>query len=297
MTILCYGEIGLDIYVALDQLPTVERSAWSTEDFENIGGAAANSALWLANWEVPTRLAGHDAGADREGAVLLEALAGRPHLDSSFISSHAGYRTPRCQCLVTPDGERSFITHWAREMRLCPPSAAMFADARWLNLDMSGPLPQRLQAAEMAAARGIPIVVNDIYERDNPLLPLLHTLVLSAAVIRSKYDKSAPLALARALGAAGDCNVIVTDSGRELTILTPDGAKAAISPPRVRVLDSTGAGDVFKSGLLYGLRQGLPLLEAARWGAAAGALICQVAGVTKTLAPLDALQRLAASGG
>ena len=50
MTILCYGEIDLDIYVALDCLPTMEKSATCSEDFENVGGAAANSALWLANW-------------------------------------------------------------------------------------------------------------------------------------------------------------------------------------------------------------------------------------------------------
>ena len=67
MTILCYGEIDLDIYVALDRLPTMAQSANCSEDFDNVGGAAANSALWLANWAVPTRLAGHDLGDDQAG--------------------------------------------------------------------------------------------------------------------------------------------------------------------------------------------------------------------------------------
>ena len=40
--ILCYGEIDLDIYLALDRLPTRELSAWVIDEFDNVGGAAAN---------------------------------------------------------------------------------------------------------------------------------------------------------------------------------------------------------------------------------------------------------------
>ena len=39
------------------------------------GGAAANSALWLANWGVSTRLAGHDLGDDRAGDAVREVFA------------------------------------------------------------------------------------------------------------------------------------------------------------------------------------------------------------------------------
>ena len=60
----------------------------------------------------------------------------------------------------------------------------------------------------------------------------------------------------------------------------------------MEAVDTTGAGDIFKSGLLYGLLQGLPLAEAARWGAAAGSLMCRVAGTTHTLAPLSAVEAL-----
>ena len=172
MTILCYGEIDLDIYVALDRLPTMEKSATCSEDFENVGGAAANSALWLANWGAPTRLAGHDLGDDRAGDAVRDVFATQPQLDTRFIACHAGYRTPRCQCLVTPDGERSFIMHWPQELRMTPPTPAMLEGVDWVNLDMSGPLPLRLKLAEMAAGRGIPVLINDIYSADNPLLPL-----------------------------------------------------------------------------------------------------------------------------
>lgn len=295
MTILCYGEIGLDIYVALDRLPTMERPAWSSDDFELVGGAAANSAMWLANWGLPTRLAGHDLGDDRPGDVVRELLAAGPPLDGQYIACHAGYSTPRCQCLVTPDGERSFISHWPPEMLMTAPSPAMFEGVSWLNLDMSGPLPMRFKAAEMAAERGIPVLINDLEQVDHSLLPLVDVLVVSAAVAHSKYPEKDPMDLATELMRAGDCDVILTDAAAPINILTRDGAWEPVAPPAVDAVDTTGAGDIFKSGLLYGLSQGLPLPESVRWGAAAGSLICKFAGTTKTLAPLSEVRALLAS--
>ena len=295
MTVLCYGEIDLDIYVKLNRLPTMERSAWCSEDFENIGGAAANSAMWLANWGMPTRLAGHDLGDDRPGDVVRQLLASLPLLDTRFIARHAGYRTPRCQCLVTPDGERSFITHWPEEIRMTAPSAAMFEGVKLLNLDMSGPTPMRLQAAKMAVERRIPVLINDVYQPEHRLLPLIDVLVISAEVARNSHAEKNPLELAAKLMTAGDCHVIVTAAGGDIHIISREGERSKVSPPSVSPVDTTGAGDIFKSGLLYGLLGELPLREAVKWGAAAGSLMCQFAGTTETLAPLSDVKALQSS--
>lgn len=292
MAILCYGEIDLDIYVALDRLPTLEKSATCSEDFENVGGAAANSALWLANWGLPTRLAGHDLGDDRAGDAVREVLAAQEQLDTRFIARHAEYRTPRCQCLVTPDGERSFITHWPRELLMTPPAPEMLYGVKWVNLDMSGPLPLRLEMARMAKRLGAPVLINDIYNADNPLLPLIDILVISAAIARNRLPDRQATELAQELQDAGDFDVVITDAGATLTVITRAGERHRIMPPPVNPVDATGAGDIFKSGLLFGLLQGLPVAEAARWGAAAGSLMCQVTGTTHTLAPISAVEAL-----
>lgn len=290
--VLCYGEIDLDIYIALNRLPTRELTAWVRDEFENVGGAAANSALWLANWGLPTRLAGHDLGADAPGAAMREVFARFPLLDTRFVAEHAGYRTPRCQCLVLPDGERSFIGHWLDDMRMTPVDDAMLDGIEWINLDMSGPDEARVQAAQLASANGISVLVNDIYRADHALLPFVDVLVISAAEARTRAPEMDPLDLAPQLGAAGDCAVILTDSSAAVTIFTGDGARSQIMPPAVDALDTTGAGDIFKSGLLVGLLQGLPLHEAARWGVAAGSVCCQYAGTTQTLAPLDEVRAM-----
>ena len=292
MTVLSYGEIDLDIYIKLDRLPTMERSGRAIDDFENIGGAAANSGIWLANWGIPTRLAGHDLGDDRAGDAVRELLSQHPQLDTSFIASHKGYRTPRCQCLVTPDGERSFITHWLDEMRIAEATPEMLDDVHWLNLDMSGPWEPRLRTAQLAKDQGIPVLINDIYDPDHDLLPLVSVLVISAAVIRNRHKSHDPLRLARKLSQYGKRAVILTDAAAPLTVLGYDEKETRIQPPAVDAVDTTGAGDTFKAGLLYGLMKGMSMIEAARWGCAAASLMCALPGTTRHLASVTEVEAM-----
>ncbi|MCY4538085.1 MAG: carbohydrate kinase family protein [Chloroflexi bacterium] len=287
--VLCYGEIDLDIYLNLDRLPTLNRAGNTRDEFENVGGAAANSAMWLANWGIATRLLGHDLGDDRAGDTVRALLGALEDLDTRYIACHAGYRSPRCQCLVTPDGERSFIMHWLDELRVTDLESQMLRGIEWLNLDMSGPLEPRLRAARIAVERDIPVLINDIYAPDHALLPYVDVLVISASIVRSKAPGSEPLALALRLQQAGDCHVIITDAAAPVTLLLRGGEMRQIQPPPVTAVDTTGAGDTFKSGLLYGLLTDLPLPEAARWGCAAASLMCRFPGATRHLAGLDAV--------
>ena len=151
------------------------------------------------DWGIATRLLGHDLGDDRAGDTVRRLLGALEHLDTRYIACHAGYRSPRCQCLVTPDGERSFIMHWLDELRITDLESPMLQGIEWLNLDMSGPLAPRLRAARLAVARDIPVLINDIYAPDHALLPHVDVLVISASIARGKAPGSEPLALAREL--------------------------------------------------------------------------------------------------
>ncbi len=291
--VLCYGEIDLDVYLAVSRLPALNRAANVTHEFENTGGAAANTAIWLAHWGIPTVLAGHDLGDDRYGQWVRRALAAHPQLDTRYLRYHADYQTPRCQCLVTPDGERSFIMHWPDELRVCPPEAAMLRGVEWLNLDMSGPLQPRLKAARLAQSQNVSVLINDVYDVNHPILPLVDVLVISASIVRTRLPQTPPLELAKHLRAAG-CSVLVTDGGEALTAFLATGETCQATPPPIDAVDTTGAGDIFKAGLLAALLAGLPLCEAIKWGAAAGSLMATYAGTTATVASLTEVEGLLA---
>ena len=281
---LCYGEIDLDVYLAVSRLPSLNRAANVTREFENVGGAAANTAIWLANWGIPTLLAGHDLGDDRYGRQVRQALAEYPQLDTRYLAWHPNYQTPRCQCLVTPDGERSFIMHWPDELRVRPLEAAMLRGVEWLNLDMSGPLQPRLEAARLAQSQNVAVLINDIYDIEHPILPLVDILVISASIVRTKLPHTPPLELGKQLQSAAGCSVLITDGGAPLTALFDTGEICQLRPPAVKAVDTTGAGDIFKAGLLAALLKGMPLNKAIRWGMAAGALMTTFAGTTAEVA-------------
>ena len=289
---LCYGEIDLDVYLAVSRLPSLNRAANVTREFENVGGAAANTAIWLAGWGIPTLLAGHDLGADRYGQRVRQVLGEYPQLDTRYLAWHPSYQTPRCQCLVTPDGERSFIMHWPDEVRVRPLEATMLRGVEWLNLDMSGPMGPRLDAARLAQSQNVAVLINDIYDIEHPILPLVDILVISASIVRTRLPHISPLELGKQLQSAAGCNVLITDGGAPLTALFDTGESCQLRPPAVEAVDTTGAGDIFKAGLLAALLKGQPLSEAIRWGAAAGSLAAACAGTTASVAPWAEVQDL-----
>lgn len=291
-SVLCYGEIDLDVYVAVSRLPAVNLTAHAVNEFENVGGGAANVALWLANWGVPTRLIGHDLGNDRYGDFVKRRLAEFPHLDSDYIVYHDGYPTPRCQCLVTPDGERVFIMHWEQDIRITALTPEMLTGIQWLNLDLAGPIEPRLQAAQLAHAHKVPILINDIYFVDHPILPYVDILVLSASVIQTKQPDIPPHDLAQQLQGVGQCDVIITDGGRPIFALLKNGDTLELQPPTIEVVDTTGAGDIFKAGLLYGLVEGLPLADALVWAVSGGSVMSMQAGTTTTFGSLDQVREM-----
>lgn len=291
-SVLCYGEIDLDSYLAVSVLPSTDRSAYVKNEFDNIGGAAANTAVWLAHWGTPVKLVGHELGDDRYGQLVRDQFALYPYLDTQHIVYHQNQQTPRCQCLVTPDGERTFIMHWLDDIITTPLRSDMLTDIKWLNLDMSGPLAPRLDAARLACTHHVPVLVNDIYSVDHPLLEFVDIIVISAALLRVKQPDSDPIEFAKMLQKQGNCDVIITDASQPVTVLLKSGKRILCYPPSVAVVDSTGAGDIFKAGLLYGLVQGLPISEAVRWAIAGGAAKVGLAGTTLHLASLSTVEEL-----
>jgi sugar/nucleoside kinase (ribokinase family) len=292
-SILCYGEIDLDRYLAIDKMPGIEVAANVQEEFYNVGGAAGNAAVWLAHWGVPVRLAGHEMGDDSYGIQVRQQLSQYPVLDTNYVRYRQGYQTPRCQCLVTPDGERSFIMHWPDQVFATPLTSNMLEGARWLNLDMSGELTPRLEAAKLARNHNISVLVNDVYSEDHPLIGLVDIIIMSASVFERKKTGQSLIDTAKSIRVKGNCDVIVTNGGQPVKALLKPGNKITLQPPNIPAIDTTGSGDIFKAGLLYGLYKGLSVRESLKWAAAAGTAKAGRRGTTQNPADLDIVQRLA----
>lgn len=104
-------------------------------------------------------------------------------------------------------------------------------------------------------------------------------------------DPTPTIELARELRARGVGNLIVTMGEEGALVLTDDGQTTVPRVP-VEVVDTTGAGDAFNSGLAVALAEGRGLVDAVRLAARCGALACTRLGVVPSLPTRTMVDRL-----
>ncbi len=280
--VFCYGELGVDNIICLPHLPTPETAAFPTADSYHIGGAAANTAVWLAGWGVRVGLAGNAIGQDAYGRRLLDWLSQYPRLDLRYIEAGAEVVTPFCRIMVTPDAERTILVYWYPQTPKTPLTADMLNGARYLALDLYGG-EERLAAARVARQAGLQTVVGDVVSADQPALPLSNIVINSAAYIHECFPGIDLHQHARQLQAISGGIIIITDGPRPTYVLDNAGQPFHIQPPQVEAVDATGAGDAFRAGLIYALLQGWPLPQSVCWATATGALKVMRVGASSDL--------------
>ncbi|MFN3374875.1 MAG: carbohydrate kinase family protein, partial [Chloroflexus sp.] len=155
--------------------------------------------------------------------------------------------TPVCHILITPDSERTIIA-FRQGTAASPPSSKALAAAQIVSVSRYG-----LHAAEVAlAARRLDrlVIVGDVLEPTEPLAHAADVIVTAAALLGPD-----PLNRATALHQVRGAPVFLTDGPRLARVFVA-GVWHEVSPPAQTVTDSTGAGDIFRAGVTYGVWRG-----------------------------------------
>lgn len=292
--VLCYGEIGIDNIIQADGLPSPENAIFPTSDSYHGGGAAANTAVWLAALGVSVKLSGNVIGHDAYGELILERLRKHAQIDLSLVEQRDGVITPFTRAIVTPDGERSFLIFWYPQAPKVQLTKEMLQGIKYLALDLYGG-PERLESARLAFESGVSTVIGDVIWPDHPALPFTSIATNSGAYIRQSFPNVDIRHHARALQSISKGIVITTDGPQMVHALDAQGYGFTVQPPAVTAMDATGAGDAFRAGLLYGLLRGLDLPRSVCWGVAAGCLKVRNLGAATTLPAFHELEALANS--
>jgi sugar/nucleoside kinase (ribokinase family) len=202
-----------------------------------------------------------------------------------------GPSTARCYVLVSPDGERTMNTYLGAAQDLHPrdidPDTIAASAITYLEGYLWDPKHAKdafLKAAAAAheADRLVALTLSDAFCVDrwrDEFLGLVRggtvdLLFANAAELHSLYQTAdfdtALAALRREARLA-----VVTRSENGCVVVTRDQALAVPAAPVERVVDTTGAGDLFAAGFLYGLSQGAGHERAASLGALAAAEVIQ----------------------
>lgn len=263
------------------------------ETEEVSGGGAANTALALARFGARTAFLGKIA-EDRFGAVFARDMrAGGVRFETDPMPGESRISTGRSLILVTPDSDRTMCTELAASEWLGPDdiAAAPIEDAALVFMEsFLLDCPRNAEAVRAGFARA---------RRDGAAVALNLSdpacVDRNSARIREEIALGIDLLVANelevhALAGTGDLQralehvrsrvpiAAITRSERGAIILRGQETIEIPAEPVAHVLDTTGAGDSFAAGFLFGVLRNYPTIEAARLGARAAAMIIQEIG-------------------
>jgi sugar/nucleoside kinase (ribokinase family) len=258
------------------------------------GGSAANSAVGVAMLGGRAGFVGCVAD-DALGRAFAADLAARG-VAFARVGSGGGSPTGRCVVVVTPDGERTMCTFLGASVGFGPGDlggdAASLVERGAVVL-IEGYLfdaPTTRQAALAAAqiAHGcdglVALGLSDRLLVERHRRALLEFLRDHADIVVGNAEEATALFAARsheqAARAFDEAGVLaaITDGARGTVVVGPSGRVEVPGVTVARVVDTTGAGDLFAAGFLLGLVRGLGPEDAASVGNRAAAAVVGVRG-------------------
>jgi ribokinase len=161
------------------------------------------------------------------------------------------------------------------------------------------PPPTAARGMTLARKHGATSILNPAPAQplDDSLLSQVDVLTPNESELRilcglAPDDSTDTLELAHRLQRRGVRNLVVTRGGEGALVIAQDGTVAQVPGQKVKVVDSTGAGDAFTCALGVALAEGKPLLDAVRFATFAGALACTKLGVIPALATRAEVERM-----
>lgn len=274
---------------------------------EMSGGSAGNTIAGFASFGGKGAYIGKVAD-DQLGAVFKhDMIAQGVHFNTTPLV--AGAATGRCLILVTPDGNRTMNTYLGAAVEFCAAdvdaatvasSAVTYLEGYLFDRDPAKDAYRHAAKIAREAGRMVSLTLSDSFCVDRHRADFLdlvqnHTDILFAneAEITALFetgDFDAAIAAIR-----GQCALAaITRSEKGSVIVTPDDIITIKAEPVAKIVDTTGAGDQYAAGFLYGFTQGMELTSCGRLGSLAAAEIIGHMGPRPAMNYADFLQKIAA---
>jgi sugar/nucleoside kinase (ribokinase family) len=305
MDVVTIGNALVDVlaHVSDEQLAAIglEKGSWGLLDAEQAedlyarmppsvevsGGMAANTATGVVSMGGTAGYIGK-VRDDQLGQVFLHDIRA-VGVEYAIPPASDGPPTGRCLILVSPDAQRTMRPYLGAAHELAPDdvdeglvaaAAVSYLEGFLLDSPSASDVFRKVIDVAHGAGRKTAFTLSDVVAIDahgDAFLGLLHdgsidvlfgneleALALTGAATVEDAAKQVqgwcPLA-AITLGPAGSM------------VVTPDGVQRVGAAPVDHVIDTTGAGDLFAAGFLYGLTHGADPAECARLGGIAAAEI------------------------
>jgi sulfofructose kinase len=282
-----FGLNAVDHLIVVPEYPAFDTKIRLLEHKQAAGGQTATAMIALQRLGLKTAYAGR-FGSDPEGRFGFEAVKNEG-VNIEYAEVVEGARNQIAFIIIDArNGERTII--WDRDDRVAyrPDEAPveLAPRGRVLHIDAHDP-PACVRMAQAARAKGtiVSADIDNIYDGILDLLPHIDILVTSREFphrLTGIADERASLV---ELKARYGCGIVGLTKGAQGAVVYCEGR--FIESPAYEVpggcRDTTGSGDAFHGGLLYGLLTGEDLETSLKMANGVAALKCRDLGARTAL--------------
>lgn len=253
------------------------------------GGSAANTIVGLASLGMTAKLLGK-IGADQEGAYYSESLRSAG-VDTSALKIHNTEATGRCLSLITPDSQRTMRTFLGAAACFTPQNIceADFENVEHAHIEGYLLFNEQLMINVLQTAKScgctisLDLAAPEVVAASKNKLPGLLAEYVdmvfanedeAANFCGSKDEKTGLDALSHC------CDTAVVKLGKRGAMIQSKGKIVSVDAEIVQAVDTTGAGDLWASGFLYGILSNLPPQICGNIGSAVAAEVVKVTGAS-----------------
>jgi len=269
-----FGALNVDKLFKVNRLAQAEEESFVESQHESCGGSAANTMVGLARLGCKVGFIGK-AALDREGDMLVEDFR-REGVDTEGIVRAKFGESGAVMGFVDEQGQRALYIHSGVNdaIALEEVSAAYASEAKFLHLTSF--VGEKSFQTQKQLLSQLPITVKvsfdpgALYARKGyaqlePIIEKAHILMpnaLELELITGKKDfrKGAEFLIAKGV------KIVAVKLGSQGCYVTDSHEEHQIEAVKVPVVDTTGAGDAFCAGFLYGLLKRKSLYECGRLG-------------------------------
>ncbi len=294
--VIGFGALNVDKLYKVNMIAREEEESFVIDFQEAPGGSAANTIAGLARLELRTGFIGKIAG-DREGELLLNDFR-KEKVDTNGIVVSKKGKSGVVMGYVDGKGERALyvdpgVNDWLdfKEINL-----DYAVDTKFLHLTSfvgEKPFEAQKQLVNQLSTVKISFDPGTLYARKS--LKSLKTIIQKSHVA---FPNESEIRLLTGRDFEGGSKVFISEGvslvavklGARGCYVTNGRESHLVAPYKKKLVDTTGAGDAFCAGFLYGLIRGRDLYECGRLGNFVAARCIEQVGARKGLPRLSALE-------
>ncbi len=268
--VICIGAALVDMVAQVERYPVEDDEVFVSDLKIFSGGAAANTAYACAKLKLKTAFIGKLGRDDTFGTKIINDF-NEADVNTDLVKYSNEYKTGSAYVALNKEGDRRIYAHSGAANYLSKEDIRedeLFL-AKILFLSSLKNLEPFIRAAEIGKRKNIPLILNPgmlIIEQGftniRELIEKVDILIMSQRefqvlfyLSRENFNLNIAQEKSENLFSIGIKVLIITMGKRGALLVTPNSAQIIPSYKTAKVVDTTGAGDAFSAGFIYGFFQ------------------------------------------